>query len=98
MRSAHPECQRSNSATLTQFVPAQTWIRIATKAVSMEHRNISFKIDILGVDTWRWTILPRTLCDLTLVGQVRATQEQAIAHCKAEIDAMLARESEKSSG
>ena len=25
----------------------------------MEHRNISFKIDILGVDTWRWTILPR---------------------------------------
>jgi hypothetical protein len=58
----------------------------------MEYRNIGFRIDILGVDTWRWTILPRTPSDLTLVGQVRATHEQAIAHCKAEIDAMLARE------
>jgi hypothetical protein len=58
----------------------------------MEHRNIGFKIDILGVDTWRWTILPRTQWDLTLVGQVRGTLEQAIAHCQAEIDAMLARE------
>ena len=68
----------------------------SAKATPMEHRNISFKIDILGVDTWRWTILPRTPRDLTLVGQVRATHEQAIAHCKAEIDAMLARESEES--
>ena len=59
----------------------------------MKHRNIGFKIEVLGLDTWRWTILPRTLWDLTLVGQVRATHEQAIAHCKAEIDTMLARES-----
>jgi len=59
----------------------------------MEHRNIGFKIEVLGMDTWRWTILPRTPWDLTLVGQVRATHEQAIAHCKAEIDALLARES-----
>jgi hypothetical protein len=64
----------------------------------MEHRSIRFRIDILGVDTWRWTILPRTPLDLTLVGQVRATHEEAIAHCKSEIDAMLARESEGSKG
>jgi hypothetical protein len=62
----------------------------------MEHRNITFRIDVLGVDTWRWTILPGTPWDLTLVGQVRAIHEQAIAHCKAEIDAMLARKSEES--
>jgi hypothetical protein len=62
----------------------------------MEYRNIRFRIDILGVDTWRWTILPRTPWDLTLVGQVRATHEEAIAHGKSEIDAMLARESEGS--
>ena len=68
----------------------------SAKATPMEHRNISFRIDILGVDTWRWTILPRTPRDLTLVGRVRATHEEAIAHCKAEIDAMLARESEGS--
>jgi hypothetical protein len=58
----------------------------------MEHRNVSFEIDILGADTWRWTILPRTPWDLTLVGQVRGTHEQAVDHCKVEIDAMLARE------
>ena len=63
----------------------------------MEHRSIGFNIDVLGVDTWRWTILPRTPWDLTLVGQVRVTYEQAIAHCKTEIDAMLARESMNSS-
>ena len=37
--------------------------------------------------------LPRTPWDLTLVGQVRATHEQAKAHCEAEIDSMLARQS-----
>jgi hypothetical protein len=58
----------------------------------MEHRSVSFEIDILGADTWRWTILPRTPWDLTLVGQVRGTNEQAVDHCKVEIDAMLARE------
>lgn len=64
----------------------------------MEYRNVSFEVDVSGVDTWRWTLLPRTPWDLTFVGQVRAIHEQAIAHCKAEIDAMLARESEESSG
>jgi hypothetical protein len=58
----------------------------------MEHRDVSFEIDILGADTWRWTILPRTPWDLTLVGRVRGTHEQAVDHCKVEIDAMLARE------
>jgi hypothetical protein len=58
----------------------------------MEHRSVSFEIDILGADTWRWTILPRTPWDLTLVGQLRGTREQAVDHCKVEIDAMLARE------
>jgi hypothetical protein len=33
-----------------------------------------------------------------MLGRVRATHEQAIAHCKAEIDAMLARESEELGG
>ena len=58
----------------------------------MEYRNVNFEIDILGVDIWRWTILPRKASDLTLIGQVRGTRDQAIDHCKIEIDAILARE------
>jgi hypothetical protein len=57
-----------------------------------KHRNINFQIDVLGVDRWRWTILPRRATDLTLIGQVSGTREQAAAYCIAEIDAMLARE------
>ena len=58
----------------------------------MEPRGVGFSIDILGVDTWRWTIRPRTPADPTRVGQLRGTNEQAVAHCKAQIDAVLERE------
>ena len=58
----------------------------------MEYRNVNFEIDILGVDIWRWTILPRKASDLTLIGQVRVTRDRAIDHCKIEIDTILARE------
>ena len=59
---------------------------------SVEHRNVSFSIDILGVDTWRWTIRPRSPGDLTRVGQFRGTHEQAVANCRSQIDAILARD------
>jgi hypothetical protein len=58
----------------------------------MEHRNVRFSIDIIGVDTWRWTVFPAALGALMRVGQSRGTREQAIADCKGEIDSMLARE------
>ena len=58
----------------------------------MKYRNVNFEIDILGVDTWRWTILPRRASDLTLIGQARGTRDQAIAYCTTEIDCLLARE------
>ena len=58
----------------------------------MKYRNVNFEIDILGVDTWRWTILPRRASDLTLIGQARGTRDQAIAYCTTEIDGLLARE------
>jgi hypothetical protein len=52
----------------------------------MEYRNVNFEIDILGVDIWRWTILPRKASNLTLIGQVRGTRDRAIDHCKIGID------------
>jgi hypothetical protein len=58
----------------------------------MEYRNVNFEIDILGVDIWRWTILPRKASNLTLIGQVRGTRDRAIDHCKIEIDTILARD------
>jgi hypothetical protein len=64
----------------------------------MRHNNIGFKIDILGVDTWRWTISPRTPQDVAIIGQVRCSREQAIAHCRAEIDALVARASNAPGG
>ena len=60
----------------------------------MKYRNVNFEVDILGLDTWRWTIRPRRASDLTLIGQARGTRDDAITHCKTEIDAMLARESD----
>jgi hypothetical protein len=57
-----------------------------------KHRNVNFAIDVLGVDRWRWTILPRRAADPTLIDQVSGTRDQAVAHCQAEIDVMLARE------
>ena len=59
----------------------------------MKHRNIGFKIEVLGLDTWRWTILPPNAMGPNPCWTGASTHEQAIAHCKAEIDAMLARES-----
>jgi hypothetical protein len=58
----------------------------------MKYRNVNFEVDILGVGVWRWTILPRRASDLTLIAQARGTRDEAIAHCKTEIDALLARE------
>ena len=58
----------------------------------MKYRSVNFEVDLLSVDRWRWTILPRRAADLTLIGQVNGTRDQAAAYCKSEIDAMLARE------
>jgi hypothetical protein len=58
----------------------------------VKYRNVNFEVDVLAMDTWRWTILARRASDLTLVGQAQGTRDQAIAHCMAEIDAMFARE------
>ena len=58
----------------------------------MKYRNVNFEVDILGLDIWRWTIRPRKAGGLTFVGQARGTRDEAIDHCKSEIDAMLARE------
>jgi hypothetical protein len=58
----------------------------------MKYRNVNFEVDLLAVDTWRWTILPRRASDLTLIGQTRGARDQAIAHCMDEIDAILALE------
>jgi hypothetical protein len=58
----------------------------------MKYRNVNFEIDILGVDIWRWTILPRRASDLTLIGQARGTRDEAITYCTVEIDGLLARE------
>jgi hypothetical protein len=46
----------------------------------MKYRNVNFEVDLVAMDAWRWTILPRS------------TRDQTVAHCMAEIDAMLARE------
>jgi hypothetical protein len=62
------------------------------RAASVKYRNVNFEVDVLAMDTWRWTILARRASDLTLVGQAQGTRDQAIARCMAEIDAMLARE------
>ena len=58
----------------------------------MKYRNVNFEIDLLGVEIWRWTILPRRASDLTLVGQTRGTRDEAIDYCMVEIDGLLARE------
>ena len=58
----------------------------------MKYRNVHFEIDILGVDMWRSTNLPRRASDLTLIGQARGTRDEAIAYCATEIDGLLARE------
>jgi len=58
---------------------------------SMKYRNVNFEVDLLALDKWRWAILPRKASDLTLIGQAGGTRDQAVAHCMAEIDAMLAR-------
>jgi hypothetical protein len=60
----------------------------------MKYRNVNFEIDLLAVDEWRWTILPRRASDLTLAGQFSGTRDQAAACCKSEIDALLAREND----
>lgn len=60
----------------------------------MKYRNVNFEVDILGVGVWRWTILPRRASDLTLMDQVRGTCDEAIAHSKTEIVAILAREND----
>ena len=60
--------------------------------MSYKYRNVNFEIEVLGLESWRWTIRPRRNSDVTLVGQARGTREQAIAMCQAEIDAMLARQ------
>jgi hypothetical protein len=58
----------------------------------MKYRNVNFEVDLVAVDKWRWAILPRRASGLTLIGQAGGTRDQAIAHCMAEIDAMLERE------
>jgi hypothetical protein len=57
----------------------------------MKYRSVAFKIDVLGVDTWRWSILPDQTPGLTLVGQVRGTRDQAETYCRSEINALLER-------
>jgi hypothetical protein len=64
----------------------------------MKYRNVNFEVDLLGVDTWRWSILPRRATDLTLIGQARGIRDQAVAYCMAEIDAMLERETTNANG
>jgi hypothetical protein len=59
----------------------------------MIHRDVSFKIDLLGLSSWRWTIEPRSQSGFTCIGTAYGTYDEAVAHCKAEIDALLARES-----
>ena len=62
-----------------------------TALSSFRYRDFVFKIDILGSDIWRWTILPRLESDLTLIGQFVGPREKAISYCRAEIDRVLAR-------
>ena len=57
-----------------------------------EYKKVKFKIDILGTNAWRWTVLPRRQDELTLIGQVVGTEEIAIAHCQSEIDGLLERD------
>jgi hypothetical protein len=49
-----------------------------------------FKIDIIGVDTWRWSIRADEKARLTLVGQVRGTREQAEVNSWSQITSLLA--------
>jgi hypothetical protein len=56
----------------------------------MKYRNVNFE---LGLDIWRWIIMPRSALEPTLIGQARGSRDQAIDHCKTEIDALLERES-----
>jgi hypothetical protein len=60
----------------------------------MEYRNVSFEVDVLGVDMWRWTLFAQNAVGPDPCWAGASDHEQAIAHCKAEIDAMLARERE----
>jgi hypothetical protein len=55
----------------------------------MIYRNVNFRVEVLGLNTWRWTILPRSRRGLSFVGQISGTYEQAIDHCKVEIDKLL---------
>jgi hypothetical protein len=56
---------------------------------SFRYRQIAFKIEIIDADRWRWTILPPRAGDLTVIGQIAGTMDQAASYCQAQIDQML---------
>jgi hypothetical protein len=59
---------------------------------SMKYRNVEFKINIVGLDRWRWMILPRQLPGFTWVGQVCGKRMHAIAACEVAIARILEEE------
>ena len=38
--------------------------------LSMIYRSVNFRVEVLGLNTWRWTILPRSRRGLSFVGQI----------------------------
>lgn len=53
-----------------------------------KYQQSIFKVEAIGVDVWRWTILPHHRNDLTLVGQEIGARQRAIDHCKFEVARM----------
>ncbi|MDR3466503.1 MAG: hypothetical protein P4M07_11210 [Xanthobacteraceae bacterium] len=52
----------------------------------MEYRGIRFELDVIGLDTWRWTVHTDTPSGFRLIGQFRGTRDAAIFHCRSVID------------
>ena len=62
------------------------------------YQNVAFRLDIIGLDIWRWTILPESPGGMTLIGQVVGSKEHAVSHCRSEIDKALVWRAEAARG
>jgi len=57
--------------------------------VLMDHRGVRFELDIIGLETWRWTIHTDIPRGFRMIGQFRGKRDAAIAHCLSTIDGHL---------
>ncbi len=56
---------------------------------SFTYRRVIFKIEVIGSDLWRWSILPRRETDITLIGQFAGSKDEALTYCRSEIDKLV---------